>query len=85
MRPSRQDLIYDGECDGIGDRVHFTAKDRAGASLVDEYLAEGTTHEDALAAFLRWQEGHFQDYRLVAAGHRVVPTQNFAVWRAIEV
>ena len=72
MRPSRQDLIYDGECDGIGDRVHFTAKDRAGASLVDEYLAEGTTHEDALAALLRWQEGHFQDYRLVAAGHRVV-------------
>ena len=53
MRPSRQDLIYDGECDGIGDRVHFTAKDRAGASLVDEYLAEGTTHEDALAALLR--------------------------------
>ena len=29
-------------------------------SLVDEYLAEGTTHEDALAALLRWLEGHFQ-------------------------
>ena len=71
-RPSRQGLICDGECEGIGHRVHFTAKDRAGASLVDQYLAEGTTHEDALAALLRWQEGHFQDYRLVAAGHRVV-------------
>jgi acetate kinase len=52
--------------------VHFTAKDSAGASLVDEYLAEGTTHEDALAALMRWLEGHFQDHRLVAAGHRVV-------------
>jgi acetate kinase len=72
VRPSRQDLICDGECDGIGHRVHFTANDRAGASLVDDYLAEGTSHEDALAALLRWLEGHFQDHRLVAAGHRVL-------------
>ena len=41
-------------------------------SLVDEHLAEGRTHEDALAALLRWLEGRFQDHRLVAAGHRVV-------------
>ena len=33
---------------------HFTAKDGAGASLIDEHLAEGATHEDALAALLRW-------------------------------
>ena len=71
-RPSRKGLICDGECEGIGHRVHFTAKDRTGASLVDQYLAEGTTHEDALAALLRWLEAHFQDHRLVAAGHRVV-------------
>ena len=71
-RPSRQGLICDGACEGIGHRVHFTAKDRAGASLVDQYLAEGTTHEDALSALLRWLETHFQNYRLVAAGHRVV-------------
>lgn len=71
-RPSRQDLICDGECEGIGDRVHFTAKDRAGTSLVDEHLAEGTTHEDALAALLRWLGAHFKDHRLIAAGHRVV-------------
>lgn len=32
----------------------------------------GATHEDALAALLRWLEGTFQDLRLVAAGHRVV-------------
>jgi acetate kinase len=71
-RPSRDDLICDGECEGIGHRVHFTAKARAGAPAVDAYLAEGCTHEDALATILRWLESHFQDYRLVAAGHRVV-------------
>jgi len=64
--------MCDGECEGIGHRVHFTAKNGAGASLVDEQLAEGTTHEDALAALLRWLEAHFQDHRLIAAGHRVV-------------
>ena len=72
ISPSRPDIICDGECEGIGHRVHFTAKDRTGASLVDEYLAEGTTHEEALAAILRWLEDHFQDHQLVAAGHRVV-------------
>ena len=72
VRPCRQGLICDGECEGIGHRVHFTAKDRAGASLVDEHLAEGATHEDALATLLRWLEGHFQNHRLLAAGHRVV-------------
>lgn len=71
-RPSRQDLICDGECAGIGDRVHFTTKDRAGASLVDKQLTEGASHEDALAALLDWLEDHFKDHRLVAAGHRVV-------------
>jgi acetate kinase len=72
VRPSRQDIICDGECDGIGHRVHFTAKNGAGASLVDKQLAEGTTHEDALATLLHWLEAHFKDQRLVAAGHRVV-------------
>jgi acetate kinase len=76
-RPSRQDMICDGECEGIGHRVHFTAKDRASVSLVDEYLAEGTTHEDALAALLRWLEVHFLDNQLVAAGHRVVHGGSF--------
>ena len=71
-RPSRQGIICEGECEGIGHRVHFTAKDRAGASLVDEYLTEGATHEDALAALLRWLEDHFTGSQLVAAGHRVV-------------
>ena len=71
-RPNRQNIICEGACEGIGHRVHFTAKDRTSASMVDEYLAEGTTHEDALAALLRWLEDHFRDNQLVAAGHRVV-------------
>jgi acetate kinase len=72
VRPSRQGLICDGECDGIGHRVHFTAKDSAGAFLVDEYLPDGISHEDVLAGILDWLEGRFRGDRLVAAGHRVV-------------
>lgn len=72
ISPSRPDVICDGECEGIGHRVHFTARDRTGASLVDEYFTEGTTHEEALAALLRWLEDQFQDHQLIAAGHRVV-------------
>jgi len=68
----RQDLVCEGECEGIGHRGHFTAKDGAGASLVDELLPEPTTHEAALAALLRWLANRFPDLRLVAAGHRVV-------------
>lgn len=70
-RPDREDLLCDGECEGIGDRLHFTAKDRAGASLIDE-LPAGITHEDALCELLRWIERYFRNHRLVAAGHRVV-------------
>jgi acetate kinase len=70
--PSRQGIICEGECEGIGHRVHFTAKDRNRTALVDEYLTDGTTHEDALAALLGWLDDHFHDNQLVAAGHRVV-------------
>jgi acetate kinase len=70
--PNRQGLICEGECEGIGHRGHFWAKDRGGAPLVDEVLAEATSHEEALAALLRWLEVHYLDNQLVAAGHRVV-------------
>ena len=72
IQPTRQDLICDGECDGIGQQVHFTAKDGDGAVLIDERLPEGATHEDALAALLRWLERTFPQDPLIAAGHRVV-------------
>jgi len=72
QRPDRQGIICEGECEGIGHRVHFMAKDYTGASLVDRYLTEGATHEDVLAALLRWLEDHLLDHQLAAAGHRVV-------------
>jgi acetate kinase len=72
LRPCRKGLLCDGGCEGIGHRVHFTAKDHAGASLADQCLAEGTSHEDALSALLCWLGTYFQDHRLIAAGHRVV-------------
>jgi acetate kinase len=71
-QPNRQDIICRGECQGIGQRVRFTAKDRSGASLADEVLDEGSSHEAMLARLLGWLEQHFQDRRLIAAAHRVV-------------
>ena len=70
--PERRDLICAGEAEGIGHRVHLSAHGRDGAALVDRQLAEGTSHEEALAALLRWIEGRFPEHRLVVAGHRVV-------------
>ena len=71
--PARRDLLCDGQYEGIGQHgVHFIARDGAGAALADEHLAEGTSHEDALAALLRWLGRRFPQHRLAAAGHRVV-------------
>jgi acetate kinase len=72
VRPGAKGLICDGELEGIGHRVHFLAKDASGKSLVDQYLAEATTHEDALATLLNWVQHQFTNNRLIAAGHRVV-------------
>ena len=71
-QPTRQRIICEGQYEGIGHRVHFSANDSAGGSLGDEHLPDGTTHEQALAALLAWLEGHFQEHRLTVAGHRVV-------------
>jgi acetate kinase len=71
-RPARRDLVCEGQCAGIGHQIHFMAEDAGGAALVDEHLPEGSTHEDALAALLRWLERRFPQQRLIAAGHRVV-------------
>jgi acetate kinase len=43
QRPTREDIIYEGKYAGLRHRARFTAKDDAGAPLVDEYLAEGAT------------------------------------------
>ena len=70
--PMRQDLICQGEFEGIPHQVHFAAKDGKDAVLADEQIREGTTHKDALAVLFRWLEGTFPQGRLIAAGHRVV-------------
>ena len=72
LRPARNDLVCEGKYEGIGHRVHFAAKDGAGNPLIDEHLPETTTHEDVIAALLRWLEQRFPDQTLIAAGHRIV-------------
>jgi acetate kinase len=72
VRPSPKGLICDGEVDGIGHRAHFVAKDHAGASLAGQDLQQAASHEDALAALLKWVDRQFPANRLIAAGHRVV-------------
>jgi acetate kinase len=70
--PTRQGLVCEGVYEGLGHRVRFTAKDGAGNRLADAQLPETTTHEDVVAALLRWLAARFPDWGLVAAGHRVV-------------
>ena len=72
LRPARSDLVCEGEYEGIGHRVHFTAKDSAGCRLIDEHLPELTTHEDALQRSCDGLNSASPDQTLVAAGHRVV-------------
>ncbi len=71
-RPSRQDLVCEGEFEGIHHRAHLTIKDGTGAPLADDYLKDGATHEEALAALLPWLDQRFPQQKLIAAGHRVV-------------
>lgn len=71
-QPTRQDCLCEGELEGIGHRVHFFAKNASGATLVEQQLGSGTTHEDAISALLKWVDEHYKTYRLTAVGHRVV-------------
>jgi acetate kinase len=70
--PIRRYLVCEGEFAEIRRRAHFTAKDGGGAPIASEYLKEGASHEDALAALLRWLDQRFPQHKLMAAGHRVV-------------
>ncbi len=72
QQPERNDRVCEGSYEGLGHQVHFAAKDGAGNRLIDEQLPEATTHEDVVAALLRWLDARFPDRELVAAGHRVV-------------
>lgn len=64
--------LYDGELEGLGHSIHFSARNAAGASLVDKEVSGPATHEQALSALLGWIEAHAEGIDLAAAGHRVV-------------
>ncbi len=51
--PTPDSLLCEGQCEGISHKVRFTATDRVGTPLVEQELADGATHERALAAILR--------------------------------
>jgi acetate kinase len=68
---SRRTALCEGQIDGIGGEVCFSATDTAGNQIAKEPLREATSHEDALSFLLRWLNCHFTDQRLLAAGHRV--------------
>lgn len=72
QRPTRQDLLCEGEFEGLRHRALFRVQDGSGTPLANEPLEEGATHEDGLAALLGWVEQHFPQHEVVAAGHRVV-------------
>ncbi len=71
-RPSRQSLLCEGACEGIGTRARLAAKDGKGEPRAEQILTDGADHEAALGVLLVWIEDQFADHRVVAAGHRVI-------------
>ena len=76
-QPSREDVICYGECEGIGHRAHIIARDGQGMPLVDRYLAERASHEDALGALVPWLEDLSRGDRLIAVGHNQLAEGKF--------
>ncbi|ABE38366.1 acetate kinase [Rhodopseudomonas palustris BisB5] len=70
--PTVEQLICEGGIGSIGHRPHFKVVDRDGGVVHDDYLAEGASHDDAIATLIGWIEQRFSDQRLAAVGHRVV-------------
>jgi len=74
-RPEKGPLarVAQGQIDGIGTRARLSAKDDAGATLVDQDLGadvrDGTMALDELA---EWLSSRFDRESLAAVGHRVV-------------
>lgn len=64
--------LYGGAIDDIGHAARLRARDAAGKSLADVTIGGAASHEDCLAALLKWIAGHSGGIELAAAGHRVV-------------
>lgn len=70
----RLDMVAKGAVEGIGTAPRFSARDAAGATLVDRKWPDGSAsdHEAMLGNLLDWIDGHLGTDHLMAAGHRVV-------------
>jgi len=67
-------LRLKGQMEGIGVHPHLSARDSAGAVLIDKSFerSEIGGHEAAIAAISQFLRSHAGDFRLLAVGHRVV-------------
>jgi acetate kinase len=70
--PTAEHLICEGGIGSLGHRPHFKVVNSDGQTRHDVYLAEGTSHDDAMTALIDWVETAFPDQHLAAVGHRVV-------------
>ncbi|MBB5047377.1 acetate kinase [Rhodopseudomonas rhenobacensis] len=70
-RPTKQELLCNGEVANIGEAAQLRATAAGGAVLTEHPIA-AATHGDALGNILRWLDRHFTDYQVTAAGHRIV-------------
>ena len=72
-QPTRQDLICEGECEGIGQRMHFAAKDGAGRRPHRRASAGGRNARGcARGICFAGSNEPIRKIELIAAGHRVV-------------
>jgi acetate kinase len=74
-----------GQVEGLGTEPRFVCRNAAGDLLGERHWQAAITHGEAIDHIIGWIESNARNVRVAAAGHRVVPTQDFAVWRAIEV
>ncbi|EWY38756.1 acetate kinase [Skermanella stibiiresistens SB22] len=68
-------MLAVGQIEGIGNHVHFIAKDADGAVLAETRWADGDgpmDHDSALRVISEWLDGFLGDARVLAVGHRVV-------------
>jgi acetate kinase len=62
-----------GQIEGIGTSPRFSAKDGAGAKVVDEALGDAVSDSrGALDALAKWLREQYPGARIVGVGHRVV-------------
>jgi acetate kinase len=66
------DARYAGAIDGIGHAARLRAHDGKGTLLTDAAIGGEVSHDNALAALLKWIASHSGGVELAGAGHRVV-------------